>query len=216
MDQYKSHKVVKAAEMVKIEHAGIRKMAIITLIDGKVIEIAASFLARGTPKEGDFLVKYSDDYYSWSPRKVFLSGYDSIVEFNLEKEIEKRGLTAPRITEEDILNAIIGEDYHRFADSTVTVCCLTLRNGFNVIGKSACASKENFDEELGNAIAKQNAINEIGQLEGYLLKQKLYEELCDGSDSITETIDKIAEEGVITHSNGDDTGIHENNTDTGD
>ncbi|GJG71287.1 hypothetical protein NIHE100087_17690 [Enterobacter hormaechei] len=50
-----------------------------------------------------------------------------------------------------------------------------LRNGFTVTGESACASPENFDAEIGRKIARENAVNKIRVLEGYLLKQKLSE-----------------------------------------
>ncbi|WP_297572608.1 Gp49 family protein [uncultured Deefgea sp.] len=55
----------------------------------------------------------------------------------------------------------------------LTFCVLILRNGFTVTGESACASPENFDPEIGRKIARQNAIQKIWPLEGYLLKEKL-------------------------------------------
>lgn len=58
----------------------------------------------------------------------------------------------------------------------LTFCVLVLKNGFTVTGESACASPENFDEEIGRKIARQNAVNKIWLLEGYLLKQKLSEQ----------------------------------------
>ena len=58
---------------------------------------------------------------------------------------------------------------------TLTFCVLILKNGFTVTGESACASPDNFDAEIGKKIAYQNAREKIWMLEGYLLKQKLYE-----------------------------------------
>ena len=57
----------------------------------------------------------------------------------------------------------------------LTFCVLVLKNGFTVTGESACASPDNFDAELGRNIARDNAINKIWQLEGYLLKQSLHD-----------------------------------------
>ena len=57
----------------------------------------------------------------------------------------------------------------------LTICIITLRNGFTVTGESACASPENFDAEIGKKIARANAIDKIWPLEGYLLKQRLFE-----------------------------------------
>ena len=93
-------------------------------------------------------------------------------ELKLEKE-KHQGL-APRLTPMSIDDTIVDESYHRLTD-VLTVCVLTLRNGFTVTGESACASPENYNEEIGNKLARENARDKIWLLEGYLLKQKLYE-----------------------------------------
>ena len=93
----------------------------------------------------------------------------------IEKEIVEKGLTAPRVTMDRITEVIAREEYAVMAGSTLTICVLTLRNGFNVTGESACASPENFDAALGKKIAKGNAMQKIWALEGYLLKQSLWE-----------------------------------------
>ena len=95
-------------------------------------------------------------------------------EQEIEKEIVEKGLIAPRITPERLDEVIAGEDYHVFEGSQLTVCCLTLENGFTVTGESACASPENFNAEIGRKIARENARNKIWALEGYRLKNDLY------------------------------------------
>lgn len=97
-------------------------------------------------------------------------------EQNIEKEIVSKGLNAPRLTPDHIDSVIIGETYTNLPDGHTVVCQLTLQNGFTVDGKSACVSKENFDQEIGNKIARTNAREKIWELEGYLLKQKLFEQ----------------------------------------
>lgn len=115
----------------------------------------------------------------------------------IEKEIQARGLTAPRITPADIEANIDSEHYFTARDGVVgieldaglideasgtatpaslsllTFCVLVLRNGFTATGESACASPENFDAELGRKIARQNAIAKVWPLMGYELKQRL-------------------------------------------
>lgn len=91
----------------------------------------------------------------------------------IEKEIQAKGLNAPRLNPAHIDAQIAGEQYHVFPGTTLTVCALTLRNGFHVIGESAAASPENFDAEIGRKIARENARNKIWALEGYLLRSKL-------------------------------------------
>lgn len=96
-------------------------------------------------------------------------------DLRVEQEIQAKGLTAPRLTPDDIDERIVGEDYHVFPGTTVTVCLLRLENDFTVTGESACASPENFDPELGRSIARRNAREKIWSLEGYLLRQRLHE-----------------------------------------
>lgn len=91
----------------------------------------------------------------------------------VEQEIQRKNLTAARVTPADIDAAIAGEQYHVFDGTTLTVCCLTLRNGYTVTGESACASPENFDAELGRKIARENAREKIWALEGYALRNRL-------------------------------------------
>ena len=112
---------------------------------------------------------------------------------NIEQEIQAKGLTAPRVTPADIELAISSEHYftaeNGARDATLidgpyddlpeslkllTFCVLVLTNGFTVTGESACASPENFDAELGQKIARQNAINAMWPLLGYELKGRLH------------------------------------------
>lgn len=93
-------------------------------------------------------------------------------EATIEEEIVRKGKTAPRLTPSDIDAQIDREEYHVF-DSVMTVCVLTLKNGYKVTGESACASPENFDQDTGRTISRKNARDKIWALEGYLLRSKL-------------------------------------------
>ena len=90
-----------------------------------------------------------------------------------EEMIQEKGLTAPRLTSKLIDDSIASEYYHVVPDTTLTICVLTLQNGFNVVGESAAVSLDNFDREIGEKVAKGNARDKIWALEGYLLKEKL-------------------------------------------
>ena len=126
------------------------------------------------------------------------------VEQQIEQEIQSKNLNAPRLTPDHIDSKIALEMYftgsgiidaqthghhlglvrfqhHDCEDlhkpmETLTFCVLVLENGFTVTGESACASPENFDAEIGRKIAYENARNKIWMLEGYLLKEKLYQQ----------------------------------------
>lgn len=95
----------------------------------------------------------------------------------VEREIRAKGLVAPRVTPDHIDELITDDAYYVFPGTTVTICLLTLENGFTVTGESACASPENFDPELGRSIARRNAREKIWALEGYLLRQQMHEGL---------------------------------------
>ena len=101
-------------------------------------------------------------------------------EMAIEAEIQATGLNAPRLTPADIDAKIAAENYHVFPGTTLTVCCLVLQNGFCVTGESAAASAANFDEEIGRKIARENARQKIWPLEGYRLRQHLFETQVPG------------------------------------
>ena len=101
---------------------------------------------------------------------------DKMTDASIEKEIQAKGLTAPRVTPEHLESVIVSEQYHVFDSTTFTSCLLTLKNGYTVLGESACASPENFNAELGRKIARSNAVNKIWALEGYLLRERLHAE----------------------------------------
>lgn len=124
----------------------------------------------------------------------------------IENEIKAKGLTAPRVTPADIEaniansfyftakqgaegamrdsgNNSAGSPEDAAALGVLTFCVLILKNGFTVTGKSACASPENFDAELGRKIARKNAINQMYELMGYALKDRLWQESQQAKDA---------------------------------
>lgn len=87
----------------------------------------------------------------------------------------------PKVVLNDIERKIVKEEYHRFANTTLTICLLTLQNGTTITGDFACVVPENFDEHLGRHFAREKAVEKIWALEGYLLKETLYQAYCQGS-----------------------------------
>ena len=102
---------------------------------------------------------------------------NSMYDKSIEQMIQEKGLNAPRLTPDLIDSKIIKEDYYIFPGTTLTVCRLELENGFSCLGESAAVSMENFDEEIGRKIAKDMARNKIWTLEGYLLKENLFQQI---------------------------------------
>jgi hypothetical protein len=96
-------------------------------------------------------------------------------EQEIEAELQAAGKTAPRLTPEHI-DGLAGDARKQFwlvPDTTCTVCALTLRNGYTVIGKSAAASPGNFSREIAERIAFEDARRQLWALEGYLLRERL-------------------------------------------
>lgn len=96
--------------------------------------------------------------------------------------------TTPRVTLADIEGRIDHEFYVTGSEATgveslperlhqslgvLTICILAMKNGFMVLGKSAPASPENFDADLGRKFAREDCIRQVWQLEGYALRNQL-------------------------------------------
>ena len=116
---------------------------------------------------------------------------------SVERQIQSKGLTAPRVTPAALQENIVSAHYFTALQATMgtndlyridaddaaalgllTFCVLVLQNGFTVSGESACASAENFDAQIGRQIARQNAEQKIWPLMGYALKQQLSQEVA--------------------------------------
>lgn len=93
-----------------------------------------------------------------------------------DQEIEKDLAAAsigPRVTPQQIDDSV--KEITFFRHKTLTIAVLELTNGFTVTGESACADPKNYNRELGDELAVKAAKSKIWALEGYLLRQRLYE-----------------------------------------
>lgn len=206
LPKYKSHKVVMASKILSVSMWIAGDCSVnpheLRLEHGSVM-VSNEWCERHKPSVGGYFVVYEDGYSSFSPAKAFEGGYTRIGETSkpsVEQLIQNKGLTASRVTPQDIESNIKHEGYFTAAEAMrlsdfynpdaenneeelgyqplelLTFCVIVLKNGFTVTGESACASPENFDEEIGRKIARENAINKIWPLMGYALKQKLHEQ----------------------------------------
>lgn len=96
-------------------------------------------------------------------------------EILLEKEIQDKGLNAPRLTPEQIDAVILGKTFTVLPSGKTMVCELILKNGFSVRGEASVVSRENFNQEIGEKISFKNARDKVWELEGYLLQQQTWE-----------------------------------------
>lgn len=77
-----------------------------------------------------------------------------------------------RVTLEGMTERIVDEHYITYR--TLTICVLTMVNGYYVVGEAAPAMAENFDPEKGRKFAREAAIRKLWQLESYALRESLY------------------------------------------
>ncbi|RVT96420.1 hypothetical protein EOD42_14460 [Rhodovarius crocodyli] len=73
----------------------------------------------------------------------------------------------PRVTKEHIEAQIMTVDY--IYEGQLTICIISMKNGFRLVGKSAPADPANFNAEVGQRYAYEDAFRQAWPLEGYLL-----------------------------------------------
>lgn len=99
--------------------------------------------------------------------------------YTVEQEIQRKGLTAPRVTPADIEANITDQELVTFVSRSGQVLrwmVLTTRNGFAVVGRPSCSvSSENDNAELGARIALENSKEELWPLMGYALREQLHQ-----------------------------------------
>jgi hypothetical protein len=78
-----------------------------------------------------------------------------------------------KVSAQEIQDSIKSAQYYRFPGTTVTVCCLTLDNGFTAVGQAACVDPAEFNESLGIAISHKDAENKVWGYLGFRLAEKL-------------------------------------------
>jgi hypothetical protein len=81
----------------------------------------------------------------------------------------------PKVTKDSIEAKIAKVDYLVLPDSTVTLCNITLKNGYSVRGESACVDPRNFNVEIGKGLAYKQAFDRLWPLEGYLLAENRHQ-----------------------------------------
>lgn len=102
--------------------------------------------------------------------------------------LSAKGATHPRVSLADMNDGIASEHYLNAGAALaaarpteavpepltlMTLCFLTMKNGFTVLGKSAPASPENFDEAKGKTFAREDAIRQLWPLMGFSLRDRL-------------------------------------------
>ncbi len=87
------------------------------------------------PKTEGYMVKYSDDYISWSPKDVLEKSY-------LKVEDNHNLLSGVSVGQQMVEDFIV--DYEVFTKKDkITIVIATLVNGFTIVESSACVDPKN-------------------------------------------------------------------------
>ena len=93
-----------------------------------------------------------------------------------------------KVTKEGIEARIKSTVYHVIPGTTLTICIITMLNGWDVRGDSACVDPANFNATTGQEEAYKNAFDQIWALEGYLLQEKTSSNNPDTTFGIGEAV----------------------------
>lgn len=73
-----------------------------------------------------------------------------------------------------IVQDLIKEKKFLRVGTKTTICLITLDNGYEMVGTSACVDPSKFDYEIGKEWAYKDALNKLGDIEGFLLTEHLH------------------------------------------
>jgi hypothetical protein len=88
--------------------------------------------------------------------------------------------TDNRVALSRLQEKVVAEEFiHPASIPHMTIAVLTTENGFALVGKAAPADAENYNEELGQKFAREDAMRQFWPLEAYLLRQSMWEKEQD-------------------------------------
>jgi hypothetical protein len=99
--------------------------------------------------------------------------WDATAAATAQKIVDDRSQPNRRVTKQQVEDATHSEHFHVPPGSTLTICVLTLQNGFMVTGQSACADPASFDAAVGRRLAREDAMKMVWMFEGYALRSAL-------------------------------------------
>lgn len=90
----------------------------------------------------------------------------------LQEKLKDR--PAPRVKRQDIIDRI---ELIKFdiIEETITLCTILLDNGYTVRGESACVNAANYDEQIGDRYAFDDAFKKLWPLFGFLLAETQFQ-----------------------------------------
>lgn len=152
MKKYLGVKLIEAQPMTHGEYAKLKY--------GENNSINTTEFSKQNVTSEGYMVKYDNDYISWSPKDVFEKAY-----YRLMKDNNTICQTDVDLFIKDVKSIKQGEK--------TTVTTVTLINGFEIIEASSCVDPDNFDMQLGEQICLGKIKDKIWNLLGFLLQTGL-------------------------------------------
>ncbi len=100
----------------------------------------------------------------------------------LQEQLDKSP-SAVRVTKTMIERRIKNVDYIVLPGTTVTICSITLDNGFSVRGESACVDPKNFNADIGQTYAYNDAFEKLWAFFGFLICEMKFIALSQDAES---------------------------------
>lgn len=100
-----------------------------------------------------------------------------------------------KVTAEFLESEIVEIEYRR-GKGTLTHCYITVKGGFVFTGESACINESEFKEDVGQALAYDNAFEKMWAKYGFLLHRKYcgthIERMQNELDELFERLNKLS------------------------
>lgn len=114
------------------------------------------------PADKGYLIRYPDDYISWSPKEIFEKAY-LVVDDN--KDLPSGVSIGQKMVDEFIAFT----ETTTMGNRTTVVRCV-LRNGFEIVRSSSCVDPKNYSKDIGHEICMKEIKNKIWELLGFWLQ----------------------------------------------
>lgn len=73
-----------------------------------------------------------------------------------------------------VLNDLIKDAKYMKIGQKTTICLITLDNGYEVVGSSACLDLSSYNFEIGKEFAREDAIKKLNTINGFLLTEHMH------------------------------------------
>ena len=76
-------------------------------------------------------------------------------------------MSVKKVSLDELNSIIVKKEFKTVEGTRLTICILYIEGGFAVTGESSTIDSTGYNQEIGEKIAFQNALNHLWELEGY-------------------------------------------------